>query len=464
MSIKNRLYMDYTVIGQKTVGSYSYKNLRFDQYKNMSLFANNNARYFIIERKFLNIRQTIYLKNFIDDDNDYYDDDSYTEGEEIMINNEIENLILSGTGIKGLKNLAITKLIKEVMEKTKSHFGFELIYTTQLDSVNELISKMDKNFNKHSTDINRWNYKAINSTFILKLRKDTYLLVSGDCDFKSENIREKIYLYFFGKKAYQELNKFKNRLKNTENNKNTTAVYNISVSEYNKSDWICDGKYIKSRSFDTLYFDDEIDKKIKKFLDNWLLNEDVYKRRGLTFKTGILIHGNPGTGKSSIASAIADYLDCNIIDIDMSSFSTINLSSLVNTINRDNEKYVILLDEIDAIFKDRDDDITENQNNKVIKLLSFLDSVNSPSDVVFVATTNYYDKLDKALIRKGRFDKQIELNGISKETARRMCEGFGLNESSIKYLLNSKSDDELINPSSLQFEILEQVKKEINSN
>ena len=91
-----------------------------------------------------------------------------------------------------------------------------------------------------------------------------------------------------------------------------------------------------------------------------------------------------------------------------------------------------------------------------------MDSVNSPNNVVFVATTNYVDTLDSAVTRKGRFDKMIEINGISKSTAKRMCEGFNVPEDKMKKILDNKPD--IINPCDLQTEILENIKVKEESN
>lgn len=59
-------------------------------------------------------------------------------------------------------------------------------------------------------------------------------------------------------------------------------------------------------------------------------------------------------------------------------------------------------------------------NANIKQLLQFLDSSQSPNNVIFIATTNYIDRLDHALVRKGRFDLKIELDDFNKDTARKM--------------------------------------------
>ena len=219
------------------------------------------------------------------------------------------------------------------------------------------------------------------------------------------------------------------------------------------------------RDFSTLFFDNHIEEDIKKFLDNWIENESIYRNRGLLFKTGILLYGNPGTGKSSIANAIAAYLDCNIITIDMTNFANLDIAGISTTINADSSRYIILLDEIDVLFSNRDNN-SKDQNEAISKLLLLLDSVQSPDNVVFVATTNYVDRLDPALIRKGRFDKKIEIGNISYNTAVKMCRSFGIkDEGEVELLLaKSKTDkNNNFNPATLQSDILEVMKSHLQN-
>jgi SpoVK/Ycf46/Vps4 family AAA+-type ATPase len=196
-----------------------------------------------------------------------------------------------------------------------------------------------------------------------------------------------------------------------------------------------------------------------------MANKDIFVERGLMFKTGILLYGSPGTGKSSLATAIASYLGCDMIIIDTSTFDKLKINEVTNSIDADDDMYVVLLDEVDTLFKSRDDkDITDDQKKVVDKLLAFLDSAQSPNNVVFVATTNYIDNLDKAVRRKGRFDKEFEILDISVETAKRMCQGFNLDKETTDEIITSRmAKGDRINPADLQVEIISRMRaKDIN--
>lgn len=379
--------------------------------------------------------------------------------DEEMSNTKLEDLLTNGIGgINSIKNKAISSLAKYGMLKLKNHFGCERFYYSPSCIYNsyEVLKKYDKKNVLHLTNDDK---EVKNRMAILKLQKDTFVYVEEHAIGKDRADGDiyYLYLYFFGKKAFAYRNKFTSECDKIActDNRIKTRVYNISTID--RDSWKSTVKIINNRGFDTLYFNDNIEKDIKAHLDSWMKNESIYKERGLLFKTGILLYGEPGTGKSSIAMAIADYLNCDIINIDLSNFSNFNIGEIVNTINADENKYVVLLDEIDTLFKSREDqDITQEQKEAINKLLMLLDSVQSPNNVVFVATTNYIERIDKAVIREGRFDKQYCIKNISKNTAIKMCYSFNLTHDEINNLLENKAGD--INPARLQAEIVEVIK------
>lgn len=57
-------------------------------------------------------------------------------------------------------------------------------------------------------------------------------------------------------------------------------------------------------------------------------------------------------------------------------------------------------------------------------LLNFLDGTNSPENVIFVATTNYIEDIDSAIIRPGRFDHRFKMGKVDKEMAKKICNNW----------------------------------------
>lgn len=327
----------------------------------------------------------------------------------------------------------------------------------------KLLKKIDKNFSKHTIESDGNFY--VDSLFTIDTHTGSRIIVYGyprlqDSDGRRSDIVYCLDMYIIGKDSLNVVKKIKDYIENSS--KKGTEMLTLYEISGDRDGWTSIKSFIDKRGFDTLFFNNNIKEEIMDHIDNWEKCADTFKERGLIHKTGILVYGKAGTGKSTLAKALASELDYDLVSIDTSTFDDINLIELTNAINNDNIKIVIFIDEIDAIFRSREDtETTDDQKVRVTKLLSFLDGVNSPNNCIFVATTNYYDRLDAAITRKGRFDKVIELTDINKDTARKMCESFGLSEDTTTKILN-KHKAKTINPAELQDEIITVIRKELN--
>lgn len=192
------------------------------------------------------------------------------------------------------------------------------------------------------------------------------------------------------------------------------------------------------------------------YIHKWKINRDLFVSRGLNYKSGILLYGELGTGKTSIAKAIASELKCTLLVIDMNNICKINIPSALKEAAACsvNSTVVVLLEDIDCIVGKRDNkaNISQDQKKSLQIMLQLLDGVNEVSDVIFVATTNHYDKLDWALIRPSRFDIKLEIGKLNRELAIEMCNSFKVNPDELL-----PKDLAEINPSELQDKILKHI-------
>ena len=146
-------------------------------------------------------------------------------------------------------------------------------------------------------------------------------------------------------------------------------------------------------------------------------NEDEYDKYGIPFRTGIMLSGTPGSGKTSTATVVANELDMDVYYLSILSME--GDSDLENSIGRVPANAMVVLEDIDAVksTKDREaekdvSDTPANNDVSLSALLNVLDGMQSPRGVVFVMTTNHPEKLDPALKRPGRVDLHEHLSAL----------------------------------------------------
>ena len=150
---------------------------------------------------------------------------------------------------------------------------------------------------------------------------------------------------------------------------------------------------------------------------NYLHDPSKYQEIGASMPKGVLLVGPPGTGKTMLAKAVAG--EANVPFFSMSGsefvemFVGMGASKVRDLFKQAKEKApcIVFIDEIDAIGKKRDGQIGGNDEREqtLNQLLTEMDGFGTNSGVIILAATNRADILDKALMRAGRFDRQIEV-------------------------------------------------------
>ncbi|CAN6203296.1 unnamed protein product [Urochloa humidicola] len=200
------------------------------------------------------------------------------------------------------------------------------------------------------------------------------------------------------------------------------------------------------KTFATLAMDPARKKEIMDDLDAFSGARDYYARVGKAWKRGYLLYGPPGTGKSTMIAAMANHLDYDVYDIELTSVRT--NTDLRRLFIETTSKSIIVIEDIDcsldltgkrkkkkkksaaeeadgANSKDGDKKdaaaaaaskaaAEEKSGTKVTLsgVLNFIDGLWSAcgGERIIVFTTNHVEKLDPALIRRGRMDKHIEMS------------------------------------------------------
>lgn len=186
-------------------------------------------------------------------------------------------------------------------------------------------------------------------------------------------------------------------------------------------DWRKKGVLSERSTESVILKDGQMDRIInhaKKFLEN----KESYLKAGIPYRTGIMLHGVPGSGKSSTAVALANAMNMSVYLISVSSLP--NDDSLSECFSSVPENSIIVLEDIDTVsaVKDRDKDDTTGVTMSGI--LNVLDGIQSPEGVITFMTTNRPEVIADAVKRPGRVEIEEELGNIDSNQLRGLCEYF----------------------------------------
>ncbi|KAI4145118.1 MAG: hypothetical protein LQ340_006405 [Diploschistes diacapsis] len=181
--------------------------------------------------------------------------------------------------------------------------------------------------------------------------------------------------------------------------------------------WEQFGEPRRKRGIESVILDKGIKEKIIQDVKDFLDSARWYYDRGIPYRRGYLLHGPPGSGKTSFIQALAGDLDYNIAMLNLSQrgLTDDRLQHLLSVIP---QRTIVLLEDADAAFANRrtqtDADGYGGANVTFSGLLNALDGVASSEERLLFLTTNHVERMDAALIRPGRIDMTVRLGDATR--------------------------------------------------
>ena len=185
---------------------------------------------------------------------------------------------------------------------------------------------------------------------------------------------------------------------------------------------------IPKRNINTVFIEEKKDllDDIEKFMNS----EEDYTTSGVPYKRNYLLHGLPGTGKTSLISAIGSKYD---LDLYLMNFAcNITDSKFMKLVSQLPKRSLLVLEDIDNLFVERvDNDSKTKSSVSFSAILNVLDGVARKNKLITFMTTNNIDKIDTTLRRPGRIDYIIEFDYAKNNQIEEMFLSFFPNKTEI---------------------------------
>tara|TARA_Y100000389_G_C17421982_1_gene497266 strand:- start:108 stop:1574 length:1467 start_codon:yes stop_codon:yes gene_type:complete len=350
--------------------------------------------------------------------------------------------------VKNDKNTKSKKDVKKYNPKKKNIDKEIENILTQLTFNPKNTDNDNNEMNLHITEINQssklkvnMNFGLFNSTYEFIFKKTIPIHVTSISNFKTDRdiipdesrrlkqivikVKESDLKNYDGNlmndlglfcSKYWEKNKFGRYV-------SEDSTYTVYINDEKMWDDSCKEEH---RPFETIYLPkglkDELIEDIEKFLEPD--TKLKYQKIGRKYKRISCLEGLPGTGKTSVITALASYIGYDIAIITPSvgaKFTDLTFKCLLRNLP---SKTILVFEDMDALFNQSRTGEESKHAHTFSGLLNGLDGIGTPSGLICFITTNNFNSFDPALKRRGRIDKVYNFDYMNKEQLYDMFKNF----------------------------------------
>ncbi|KAG5614260.1 hypothetical protein H5410_014084, partial [Solanum commersonii] len=289
-------------------------------------------------------------------------------------------------------------------------------------------TEKEKNFNiaieRNEEVIDVYNGQTFKWIWLCRQTQSTNFCNPRDMDFAEKSVIRSFELTFHKKNKDRVLNSYlpyimEETILQKHKNK-TIKIHTVDYERtYSLHDMWKQVNFDHPATFGTIAMESDQKDMILKDLEKFMTRKEYYRKVRKAWKRGYLLFGPPATRKSTLIAAIANYLNLDIYDLELTAL-TRNSDEVVNTTNK---SVLLVIEDIDCTIDlkanlvnramyDRSNDFHQSESKVTLSgLLNFIDGLwlSCGDERIIVFTTNHIEKLDPALLQPGRMDVHIHM-------------------------------------------------------